>query len=251
MCTHACSLWIWSFHGQHVMKSTSDPCISYTMVNICTCKRRLVLPNGRVYRCLLAADPVLSRGNITWNRCNISAGNWLIYTNLSVRWLFSFYVYPYLSFVDPAFYGQYRIKLNWYRCRLYEMPNLYTCRFPLTIPMPYIPIHARCGSSPFEGQYHFKSAWYQFRSDKQVNRFTYRRPLIIPMRWIPILVHCGTGPFRKLYHLKSTWYQWTSYKLVNLYAYRRPLIILFQRTPIPARCGSGSYEGENSIKLVW
>ena len=64
------------------------------------------------------------------------------------------------------------------RCKAYD---LYTCRLPLIILMPHIPIPARCGPSPIEGQYHYKLAWYQCRSYKQVNMYKYRRPLIIPM----------------------------------------------------------------------
>ena len=80
--THTCSLWIrsfqgmlwiWSFEGQHDMTSTWYPCISYKLVKIYTCRRPLIVPSGRVYWYLLAVDPVLSKGNIAWNRPNNSA----------------------------------------------------------------------------------------------------------------------------------------------------------------------------------
>ena len=148
------------FEGQHVMTLTWYPRIPYKLVNIYTCMRPLIVPNGRVYRYLLAVDPVLLRGNTTWYPPNIRH-------TCSLCILF--------------FDGRYRIKSTWYHCRLYIMVNLYTCRLPLIIPMPHIPIPARCGPSPFEGQYHYKLAWYQCRSYKQVNLYKYRRPLIIPM----------------------------------------------------------------------
>ena len=93
-------LWIWSYEGQKEMKSTWFPRISYKLVNIYTCI--LIASNGRRY--LLAVDTALLRENTTWNRPNITADNWLIYTNVGVLWLSQFDVCPYLLIVDHIFF---------------------------------------------------------------------------------------------------------------------------------------------------
>ena len=118
------------FEGQHVMTSTWYPYIFYRLVNIYTCMRPFIVPNGRVYRYLLAMDPVLLRGNTTWNRPNISTDNWLIHKMYAFfAYLNSIYTHTcslYFLFFD----GRLQIKSTWYHCRLYKMVNVYTCRLP-------------------------------------------------------------------------------------------------------------------------